>query len=71
MAMKMRLQQAESDLRQLEDAEDNAEGTMQNSWITTEGTAANRALNLDSGDVHAPSLREKRTVTTPTEPPPA
>ena len=64
-------QQVESDLCQLEDAEDDAEGPMWNSWITTEGTAATLALNQDSGDVHPPSLREKRAVGTPAEAHPA
>ena len=33
---------------------------MRNAWITTEGAAATRALNQDIGDVHAPSLRQRR-----------
>ena len=44
---------------------------MRNAWITTEGAAAARALNQDAGDVHAPSLREKRAPSTTAEPPPA
>ena len=35
---------------------------MQNTWITDEGAAATQALNQEVGDVHAPSLREKTTV---------
>ena len=54
-------QQVNFDLTQLEDADDDAKGPMRNAWITTEGPAATRALNQDVGDVHAPSLRERRT----------
>ena len=33
---------------------------MTNTWITADGSAATRALNQEIGDVHAPSLRERR-----------
>ena len=46
---------------QLEDVNDDAEGPMRNAWITADGSAATRALNQEVGDVHAPSLRERRT----------
>ncbi len=36
----------------------------------TEGAAATRALDQDIGDVHVPSLREKRALSTATELPP-
>ena len=38
-------QQVDFDLRQLEDADDSAEGPMLNSWVTTDRAAATRALN--------------------------
>ena len=49
-------------LRQLEDADDDAEGPSlcglgSNSWVTTEWAAAAQALNQDVGDVHAPGLQ--------------
>ena len=50
-------QRVEFDLRQLEDADDDAEGPMTNSWVTKERTAATQALNQDAGDVHVPSLQ--------------
>ena len=34
---------------------------MTNAWITADGSAATRALNQEIGDVHAPSLHERRT----------
>ena len=58
------------DLRQLEDAEDCAEGPMWNTWITDEGAAATQALNQEAGDVHAPSLREKTTASVTPQPAP-
>ena len=64
-------QRVDHDLRQLKDADDDAEGPMRNAWITTDGAAAARALNQDAGDVHAPSLREKRATITAAKPPPA
>ena len=63
-------QQIDQDLRQLEEAEDNAEGPMGNTWITDEGAAATQALNQDAGDVHAPSLREKATSAVTPQPAP-
>ena len=63
-------QRFDQDLRQLEDAEDNAEGPMGNAWITNEGAAATQALNQDVGDVHAPSLREKTTSAVTPQPAP-
>ena len=57
-------------LRQLEDADDGAEGPMMNSWITTDRAAATRALNQDVGDVNAPSLQGDGAVNAPAEPPP-
>ena len=63
-------QQVDFDIHQLEGADDDAEGPMKKPWITTEGAAATCALNQDIGDVHAPSLREKRAPSTATEPPP-
>ena len=63
-------QQVDQDLRQLEDAEDNVEGPMSNTWVTDECTAATQALNQDAGDVHAPSLREKTTSTATPQPAP-
>ena len=62
-------QRADFHLRQLKDADDDAEGPMRNSLITTEGAAATRALNQDVRDVHAPSLMEKRTPNVTTETP--
>ena len=62
-------QRVEFDLRQLDDADDYAEGPMRNAWITMEGAAATRTLNQDVGDVQAPSLREKRAPSTATETP--
>ena len=44
-------------LLQLKDADDDAEGPMTNSWVTTERATAARALNQDVGDVHAPGLQ--------------
>ena len=63
-------QQINHELRQLEDAEDNAEGPMGNTWVTDEGAAATQALNQDAGDVHAPSLREKTTSAVAPQPTP-
>ena len=63
-------QRVDFDLCQLEDADDDDEGPMRKAWITTEGAAATRALNQDIGDVHMPSLRERRASSTATEPPP-
>ena len=57
-------QRIDHDLRQLEDAEDNAEGPMRNTWITNEGAAAAQALNQEAGDVHTPRLQEKSTPAT-------
>ena len=61
-------QRVDHDLHQLEDAEDNAEGPMQNAWITDKGAATTQALNQEAGDVHAPSLREKTTASTTPQP---
>ena len=55
------VQRVDFDLHQLEDADDDAEGPMRNAWITADGSAATRALNQEVGDVHAPSLRERRS----------
>ena len=49
-------QRVDHDLRELEDAEDGAEGPIRNAWVTDEGAAATQALNQEAGDVHAPSL---------------
>ena len=62
------LQRVDFDLSQLEDADDDAEGPMTNAWITADGSAATRALNQEIGDVHAPSLHEKRTPSAIGEP---
>ena len=40
-------QRVDHDLRQLEDAKDNAEGPMRNAWVTNEGAAAAHALNQE------------------------
>ena len=63
-------QQIDHDLRQLEDAEDNAEAPMRNAWVTNEGAAAAQALNQEAGDVPAPSLRERSTSATEPRPAP-
>ena len=63
-------QRIDHDLQQLEDAEDNAEGPMGNTWVTDEAAAATQALNQDAGDVHAPSLREKTTSSATPQPAP-
>ena len=63
-------QRVDFNIRQLEDADNDGEGPMRNAWITTEGAATTRALNQDVGDVQAPSLKEKRALSTATEPPP-
>ena len=63
-------QQIDHDLRQLEDAKDNAEGPMGNTWVTDEAAAATQALNQDAGDVHAPSLRERTTSAATPQPAP-
>ena len=63
-------QRIDHDLRQLEDAEDGAEGPMQNAWITDEGAAATQGLNQEAGDVHAPSLRERTTASATPQPAP-
>ena len=63
-------QQVDHDLRQLEDAKDDAEGPMGNTRVTNEGAAATQALNQDAGDVHAPSLREKTTSAASPQPAP-
>ena len=63
-------QQVDHDLRQLEDAEDGAEGPMGNAWVTDVGAAATQALNQEAGDVHAPSLREKTTSAATPQPSP-
>ena len=55
------VQRVDFDLHQLEDAHDDAEGPMRNAWITADGSAVTRALNQEVGDVHAPSLRERRS----------
>ena len=56
-------QKVDHDLRQLEDAEDNAEGPMRNAWVTDKGTTFAKALDQEVVDIHAPSLREKSTST--------
>ena len=61
------LQRVNFHLRQLEDADDDAEGPMTNSWVTTECTLATQALNQDAGDVHAPSLQGEGTSQHPPE----
>ena len=43
-------QRIDHDLRQLEDAEGNAEGPMRNTWVTNEGAATAQALNQEAGD---------------------
>ena len=58
------IQRVDFDLSQLEDVDDDAEGPMRNAWITADGSAATRALNQEVGDVHAPSLRERRAPAT-------
>ena len=63
-------QRINHDLRQLEDAEDNAEGPMRNVWVTNEGAAAEQTLNQEAGDVHAPSLQEKSTSAVEPQPAP-
>ena len=63
-------QRIDHDLQQLEDAEDNAEGPLGNTWVTDEAAAATQALNQDAGDVHAPSLREKTTSSASPQPAP-
>ena len=50
-------QRVDFNLRELEAADDDAEGPMTNSWVTTENAAATQALNQDAGDVHAPGLQ--------------
>ena len=62
------LQRVDFNLSQLEDADDDTEGPMTNAWITADGSATTRALNQEVGDVHAPSLRERRTPSTVQEP---
>ena len=47
------------DQQQLEDADDDAEGPLQNSWVTSAGAAADPTRNQEVGDVHAPSVRGK------------
>ena len=64
------LQRVDHDLRQFEDAEDGADGPMQNTWITDKGAAATQALNQEAGDIHAPSLGEKTTALTTPQPAP-
>ena len=63
-------QRIDHDPQQLEDAEDNAEGPMGNTWVTDEAAAATQALNQDAGDVHAPSLRERTTSAATPQPAP-
>ena len=63
-------QRVDHHLRQLEEAEDNAEGPMRNAWITDKGAVATQALNQEAGDVHGPSLREKTTSTATPQPAP-
>ena len=60
-------QRVDFDLRQLEDTDDDAEGPMINSWVTTERAAATQALNQDAGDVHTPGLRGGNTGQHPPE----
>ena len=63
-------QRIDHDLHQPEDAEDNAEGPMGNTWVTDEAAAATQAINQDAGDVHAPSLRERTTSSATPQPAP-
>ena len=47
------------DRQQLEDADDDAKGPMQNAWVTNAGATASQALKQEVGEVHALSIREK------------
>ena len=47
------------DQRQLEDADDDAKGPLQNAWVTDAGAAIGQTLNQEVGDVHAPSVLGK------------
>ena len=62
-------QPVDFDLRQLEDADDGAEGPMMNSWVTADRAVATRALNQDVGDVNAPSFQGDGMTKAPAKPP--
>ena len=63
-------QRVDLDLRQLEYADDDAEGPTRNSWVTNKGAAATQALNQEAGDLHASSLRERSSSAAEPQPAP-